>query len=228
MHTILDRIIKLINSDEQIEHCRVNIINGCGNVFEKYKNNLSDLEDRDYISVRFYKDIPSLNHDLFGEEGFMSDNWFNLFVFNLNYANHICINTNSEHYNTETVTCKQPTYCIDAVCLDGKTLVKDKFLSEIKSIDSVLNEIGCRFDSKFYASTIVSMLPEEVIHQSFETMTGQECPIKSLRYLDFDFDGEEILTYMYKILKTHSTEFLCKWDSALQKLKDFTESTSVL
>lgn len=228
VQNIVDDIISLIKSDDLIEHCRVNVVNGSGDVFLKYKSNLAEIEDREYISVRFYKSVDDLHKDLFHDEEFMADDWFNLFVFNLNYCKHLCINPECSKYNQLTMSCEQSTYCADAVCHGGKTLVKDKLHKEIRGIDLILHELRSKFDSKFYASTIVSMLPAKVIHKSFEMVSGEECPIKSLRYLDFDFDGEEILMYMYKILKTHSSEFLNKWNLALKKLKDFSKSTSML
>jgi len=227
-HSVSD-LVQLIKSDTQIKHCRVNIINGCGDIFMKYKRNLSEIEDKDYVSVRFYSTIDDIHEDLFHEENFMADDWFNLFVFNLNYCRHLCINDDCTHYNQITMMCDQPAYCIEAVCLDESDVtVQERLLEDVRGIDLIMNELSSRFDSKFYASTIVSMLPQQLIHNSFELTTGEECPIKSLRYLDFDFDGEEIITYMYKILRTHSTEFLTKWSGALKRLEDFTKSTSIL
>jgi hypothetical protein len=225
---IVNDIVTLIDEDAQIKHCRVNVVNGCSDVFVKYKHNLAEIEDKDHISVRFYKSIGQLHEDLFHMEDFMADDWFNLFVFNVNYCKHLCINEECQYFNTLTMTCDQPMYCIDAVSVDGKTTVRERLLEEIRGIDLITYELRSKFDSKFYASTIVSMLPAKVIHQSFEEITGEECPIKSLRYFDFDFDGEEILTYMFKILQTHSTEFLTKWSRALDKLEDFTKSASAL
>jgi hypothetical protein len=186
---IVNEIIDIIHTDEQISHCRVNIINGVGDMFSKYKRNLSGITETDLISVRFYSTVHDVHKDLFYDKEFMANDWFNLFVFNVNNG-------------------------------DEQQLKK-----EIIGIDIILHELSARFDSKFYATTIVSALSQERIYRSFETTTGEECPIKSLRYLDINFDGEEILTYMYKILHTHSTEFLTKWRSALDKLEHFSKSS---
>jgi len=229
VHQIVEDIIEVIESDKHIQHCRVNIVNGCGDVFMKYKQNLSEISDKEHISVRFYADVDELHDDLFHEEDFMSDDWFNLFVFNVNYCKHLCINEDCINYNMITMQCDEPTYCLEAVCLgEESTSVHNQLMKDIRGIDLISHELIDKFDSKFYATTIVSMMDPQIIHQSFEYVTGEDCPIKSLRHLDFDFDGEEILTYMYKILKTHSTEFLTKWSNTLEKLEVFSKSSSIL
>jgi hypothetical protein len=227
IENLVGSIVELIRDDEQIDHCRVNIVNGSSDVFMKYKRNLGAIEDREEISVRFYKTTKDLHQDLFYEKDFMADNWFNLFAFNLNYCKHICVNPDCENYNKATVLCSSDNYCKDVKCLATPDVtVEEMLMMEIHGVNLILHELSAKFDSKFYASTLVSMMPIKLIHRTFEEATGEECPIKSLRYLDFDFDGEEILTYMYKILKTHSTEFLQKWDSALKKLEKLSSKAS--
>jgi len=169
-----------------------------------------------------------LNQDLFHDEDFMADDWFNLFVFNMNYCKHKCVNRFSSNFGTVVTACDQPNYCAGAVCLESGSPVSEKLMTDIRGVDLVLKELQAKFDSKFYATTIVSLLSQRLIHNSFEEFTGEVCPIKNLRYLDYDFDGDEILSYMYKILRTHSTDFLNKWSSALNKLEEFNKVPSNL
>lgn len=225
---LVDKITSVIKNDAQISHCRVNIVNGCGDVFDKYKENLSSIANKDTITVKFYENIEDVHLDLFHNINFMSEDWFNLFVFNLNYCEHICINEACEHYNTKTMSCNQLTYCLEAICCDEEIPVREQLMLEIRGVDLIMRELRSRFDSKYFAATIVSMLPQSVIHRAFEEFTGEECPIKSLRYLDYDFDGEEILLYLYKIIKTHSTEFLSQWKQTLNKLETFSKRSSLL
>jgi len=76
------RIIKMVKDDDSIGHCRINIINGKKEVFNKYKEVLNEIQC-DLISVRFYNSHDELQEDLFNDPLFMSPDWFNLFVFNL-------------------------------------------------------------------------------------------------------------------------------------------------
>jgi len=224
---IVDNIINVIKMDDQLTHCRVNIVNGCSDVFQKYKNNLSDIQQTKQISVRFYENFDLVTQDLFYKSDAMSPTWFNLFVFNLNYCKHICQNPSCQHFNLMTMECDQPTYCLNSICADASITVKDQLMSEIRYIASTMQELRERFDSKYFAGMIVSMLPQKVIHNAFEEFTGKECPVKSLRYLDFNFEGDEILTYLYKILKTHSTEFLTQWSNVIQKLEEFSKKDNI-
>jgi len=228
VQTIVNDIVELIENDSQIEHCRINIVNGYGDVFTKYKNNLKAIEDKEHISVRFYNDVIDLNKDIFRDDDFMAEDWFNLFAFNLNYCNHICINRGCDSYGMEVQVCDKPYYCVDATCIGTDSSVRETLMNDIRGIDFIVKELRSRFDSKFYATTIVSLLSQKLIHNSFEEFTGEECPIKNLRYLDYDFDGEEIMSYMYKILRTHSTEFLNKWSNVLNKLEQFNNTSSRL
>ncbi len=187
-----EKIIQLIETDPNIQHCRINIINGDDERFSKYKQNLASIANQKDISVRFYPSIPDVEKDLFQDKEFMADNWFNLFVFNLD-------------------DCQ-----------------KEQLMCEIKFIDYLTYLLKDKFDSKFYATTIVYTLPQEIIHKSFEDFTGEVCPIKSLRCLGYEFTGEEIMEYMYKILQTHSTQFLQNWSRVLNKLELFTKREEIL
>ena len=76
------RIVETIREDLHIQHCRINVVNGAKEIFKKYKETLNTI-DEDCISVRFYQDHNSLHSDLFPDPDFMSRDWFNLFVFNI-------------------------------------------------------------------------------------------------------------------------------------------------
>jgi len=79
------KIARTINEDETLKHCRINVINGANEVFKKYKDalNTEAIVDDGTISVRYYTDHKILHEDLFVDPNFMSHNWFNLFVFNI-------------------------------------------------------------------------------------------------------------------------------------------------
>jgi len=75
-------ILNIVENDDTVNHCRINIVNGIKNTFNKYKESLAKI-DGEYISVKFYNNHADLHEDLFVDKEFMSDDWFNLFVFNI-------------------------------------------------------------------------------------------------------------------------------------------------
>lgn len=235
MEQLKESIFEIINNDSDTEHIRLNIINGCSEVFDKYKKHLYEhFNDENKTSIRFYKNWEVLYKDLFFDLKEMSPKWFNLFIFNLNYCRHICNNPKCSNFEKETIGCNNSYKCLNTTCLDEDEYTKElltvqeNLVIEINGIDFIIKEMHDRFDSKYYATVIVSLLDKNVISDIYENVSKTTSPIRSMRYLNYTFDEDEIIEFIYNIIHTHSTQFLKRWSNAIQKLEEFKKTGFVV
>ena len=216
----IQNIIQLIEEDVGINHCRINLVNGCKDIQLKYKNNLLQIQ-HPVISVKSYTSPQSLYEDLFVVDKTLKTDWFNLIIFNLTYCLHICQNPQSNSYKQPTNVCDQNCFCQDVKCMNENITVQEYLLREIKHVHLLTNALQENFDSKYYTTMIVSMLDLQVLQHLFSQATGSENHMATLRYLHLDFDEKEILSYLQKILYTHSTKFLNRWERALDQFEEY-------
>lgn len=93
---------------------------------------------------------------------------------------------------------------------------------EIKDIEIVNQTLRKSFDSKYYSTLIVATTSLSEINSSFESYTGRASPIQYHRFLEPGFDEVYILEHLNKIIHTHSSKFLERWNDALEKLEELT------
>ena len=221
-------IFELIQADSSIEHVRLNIINGCDEVFSKYKESLhNQFEGAEDLSIRFYDKWIDVYEDLFFDDKAMNDDWFNLFVFNLNYCTHICDNPDCKNFGKETSGCSRAYECISTLCAEDdeeQISIREQIIQEINGIYYVHHEMQERYDSKYYTSVIVSLIDKDVLSKMYEEITNKPSPIRSMRFLSYNFNQDDVMELLYNIIHTHSTRFLMRWAKAIEKMEKFKDS----
>lgn len=83
------KILDLIRNDSEINHFRINVINGGEKYYLKYMSFLSELvkENPDLISIKYYPKYKELINDVLIDDELHKD-WFNLFIFNINHMDY--------------------------------------------------------------------------------------------------------------------------------------------
>jgi hypothetical protein len=229
----IQEIETILHSESIISHCRINIINGVHALYKKYKEDLKQVElivpD---ITVKCYTNVSTIYHDLFSKQNFMDETWFNLFVFNLDAGKFTCTKPECPKYNKENI-CDNPIFCEHAYAEPEQNslttlTVKDNLLYEISNLHHITNTLQEKLDFKFYSMIIVSTIQHEELNRLFQESFNIQCPIPQLKYIDYNFDGLDILKHVRQTLYTHSEPFLHRWARAISKFEQYQKQQILL
>jgi hypothetical protein len=219
----INKSLLKLESENHFSDYRINVVGGCRTFIRSYIDILNNLGNMGNLSIKYYKDSDIFERD-FEEnpEKFVSKSVFNVYMFNLNYCRFKCDNDNKCFEDSSgTHVCKNPFECIECVCIEEVyegLSVKDQITKDVSYINNSISLISEDSNKGSYLEIIVSDLDHYTIDELFKLVTGEVCPITSLKQMSSDISREDLINKLNNIIRINSLSFREQWEEAIQKL----------
>ena len=206
-------IFELMQFDSKIQHVRLNIVNGCDNLYFNYNETLSPLLEDDRFSIVHYRNIREINDDLFDRLNELNKRWLNVFVYNVNTCSDGCVNKSCIHHKEGK--CINPHSCFSSKS-NGSV---DQLLSQLTTINESIKWAHKYINMDNYTHTLVSTLDERFIKNVLRNVNDCMKSVDLLKYINYNDYKTELLTLIYMALKVRSDFMKQRWVRALQKAR---------
>jgi hypothetical protein len=207
----------------------VNVIGGCESSLDIYKNSLDLIKNSENIKILYFKNLEEFYNEIENNmEIYKDESFHNIFLFNLNYCRFACKNDNICFIDNQNHICKTPFECIECMCIDESNKdisVKEQMTKDINYITDSIYKLDNIISYGKYTEIIVSDLDHCTIDFLFKLVTGDRCPIASLKQFSIDNDQEQLINKLNNIIKINSYSFRNKWNDTINKLEELQKTS---